>query len=180
MSESSLSESDAAIKEAEAIFKETKFLNEVKLLLEENKSGLLEAFKKANHANRDMAACIATAQTLSKQMPEVANRLHIYELLTYKTDPAEKTVIPKIHNVLGFEGDEGQPVKIIDPSFIQYEIDTPYLIGSRDEVLPKYTEPNDPRKVIPVRVAAPDIVDFMDRNQTSINVFAKALQKKAA
>lgn len=180
MSEHSVTpEAEAALAEVNAILKEPKFLTHAKKLLESHKVGLMEAFKKTPATKADMAACIATAQTLSKEMPEIANRLQIFEMLTFINDPREGAIIPRVHNVLGFPDEKGQPVEIIDPAFYLIEKATPFLVGPRDEVLTKYTENSDPRPVIPVKVEPLEIVEFMEKNPSAINNFTSVLQQAA-
>lgn len=180
MSESSITpEAAAAVAEVDAILKEPKLLKQAEQILRDREVSLTEAFKKSSTATRDLAACIATARLLANEMPEVADRIQIFQLLARKNDPREGAIVPKVHSVLGLADEKGQPVQIIDPLFMQIETTTPFLIGSRDEVLPKYTEPTDPHPVIPIKVERNDLVDFMDRNQAAINTFTKALNPAA-
>jgi hypothetical protein len=176
---SEIPEAKSALEEVAAILKEPNFLNQAKQLLETHKIGLLEAFKKTPVQKAELAVCIATAQTLLKHMPEVANRLQIFEMLTSRIDPVEKEVQPHIHNFLGFTDDKGQPVEIINPSFSLLEKNTPFLVGSKDVVFPKYTELPHSRPIIPVPVEQMQIVEFMEENPSALNNFTSALQKAA-
>ena len=179
MSENSeVPEAKSALEEVNAILKEPKFLTQAKLLLETQKMGLREAFKKTPVQKAELAVCIATAQTLLKQMPEVANRLQIYEMLTSRIN-SDGEVQPHIHNFLGFADEKDQPVEIIDPSFYLLETSTPFLVGSRDEVIPKYNALSRYKPVLPVKVEQMEIVEFMVENPSAINNFTSALQQAA-
>jgi hypothetical protein len=180
MSENSeIPEVKSALEEVAAILKEPTFLTQAKKLLETHKIGLLDAFKKTPIQKAELAVCIATAQTLSAQMPEVANRLQIFEMLTSRVDAYEGDLKPHIHNFLGFADEKGQPVEIIDPAFFLLERNTPFLVGSKDEVFPKYAERSHSHSVIPVKVEQMEIIEFMEENPSAINNFTSALQKAA-